>query len=348
MENIWKSAVVNLAVTAEDALRTMNSAALRIALVVDDDNHLVGVLTDGDIRRGLLSHIDFSRPVSDMMNPQPLKALLGTKREILRQMMESRSVLHIPLVDSNGCLVGLETLQHLLSPQIRENWVFLMAGGFGTRLSPLTDKCPKPLLPVGGKPILESIVESFVEAGFKKFFISVHYMAEQIKAYFGDGSRWDITILYIEEDSPLGTAGGLGLLPEAIDAPIVMMNGDVVTKLDFNALLDFHDSHQAKVTLCVREYDMQVPFGVVEGEDSFVTSIVEKPVHRFFVNAGIYVVAPEAIALTRPAKRLDMPDLVSNILADGGKVAKFPIYEYWLDIGRPDDFERAQHGVISL
>jgi len=348
MENLWKSAVVNVLATAEDALHILNSAALRIALIVDDENHLLGVLTDGDIRRGLLNRIDFSQPVSAMMNTSPLKALVGTKRDTLRQMMESKSVLHIPLIDSDGCLVGLETLQHLLSPQIRNNWVFLMAGGFGTRLSPLTDKCPKPLLPVGGKPILESIIESFIEAGFRNFFISVHYMSEQIKNYFGDGSRWNITILYIEEETPLGTAGALGMLPESIDTPVVMMNGDVVTRLDFNALLDFHEAHQAKITMCVREYDMQVPFGVVEGEESFVTSIIEKPVHRFFVNAGIYVVAPEAIKQTRPPQRLDMPDLVSNILANEDKVAKFPIYEYWLDIGRPDDFERAQHGFVSL
>lgn len=345
MENHWKSAIVPSDASAEDALTILNTGGLRIAMVVDESGRLVGVVTDGDVRRALLRRLDFSQPVAELMRANPVGALIGTSREALRQLMESRKVLHIPLVDANGKLVGLETLEDLLMPPERENWVFLMAGGFGTRLSPLTDTCPKPLLPVGGKPILESIIESFIAAGFRKFMISVHYMAEQIKAHFGDGSRWGITICYIEEEFPLGTAGALALLPQPIQAPIIMMNGDVLTRLDFNALLDFHQGHDADLTLCVREYDMQVPFGVVEGEDTLVTSIVEKPVHRFFVNAGVYVVSPEAIEMTRPPHRLDMPDFINQLLDAKKKVAKFPIFEYWLDIGRPSDFERAQLGV---
>jgi NDP-sugar pyrophosphorylase family protein len=200
------------------------------------------------------------------------------------------------------------------------------------------------MLLVEGKPILQSILERFAAAGFRYFYISVYYLADQIKAHFGDGARWGVTIRYVEETSPLGTAGALGLLPEVGELPVIVMNGDVLTHLDLNAMLDFHNAQQALLTLCVREYEMHVPFGVVEGLETQVTHIVEKPVHRFFVNAGIYVVAPEVIRRVRPPRRIDMPDLVDSLIAEQQKVSMFPIHEYWLDVGRPDDYARAQKG----
>lgn len=342
MQDIWKTVVVSPESSAEEALRVLDEGGLRIALVTDGDSHLKGVVTDGDIRRALLRHTDLSAPVAMVMNDAPLVAMHGTSREVLRSMMEQHSMLHIPIVDEDGRLVGLETFRDLIQPAKRDNWIFLMAGGFGTRLRPLTNDCPKPLLSVGGRPILEGILESFIAAGYHRFYISVHYLADRIKAHFGDGSRWGVTIRYVEEEVPLGTGGALGLLPEIGGRAIVMMNGDVLTRLDFRALLDFHELQQASLTLCVREYDMQVPFGVVEGHDTVVTGITEKPVHSFFVNAGVYVVSPEMVEQTRPPRQIDMPDLIKKMLAEGRKVAMFPVHEYWLDIGRPDDFERAQ------
>jgi len=347
MQPAWKSVIVSPSTSAEEALRVLDQGGLRIALVADQNGHLEGVVTDGDIRRALLRRADFTAAVSTVMNAAPTVARVGTPRDTLRALMEQRSMLHIPLVDAAGCLVGLETFRDLLQAAQRDNWVFLMAGGLGTRLRPLTDDCPKPMLSVGGKPILESILESFIAAGHHQFYISVHYLAERIKEHFGDGSRWGVTIRYIEEHTPLGTGGALGLLPDLGERPVVMMNGDVLTRLDFNALLDFHEAQQAALTLCVREYDMQVPFGVVEGQDTAVTGIVEKPVHRFFVNAGVYVVSPDVVEGARPAQRIDMPDLIKQLLANGRKVSMFPIHEYWLDIGRPDDFERAQVDILQ-
>ena len=345
MESTWNSVLVAPQDSLDQALRVLDNGGLRLVLVVDAAGKLSGIVTDGDVRRALLKRVSLSDPVATVMNPRPRPALAGASRETLRQMMEQHSLLHVPLVNAEGELVGLETYRDLLAAPLRDNWVFLMAGGFGTRLRPLTDACPKPMLMVGGKPMLESILENFINAGFRRFYISVHYLAEQIKRHFGDGSRWGVTIRYVEEDTPLGTGGALGLLPELADRPVLMMNGDVLTQLDFNALHDFHVKQEAALTLCVREYDMQVPFGVVTGEDTRVTGIVEKPVHRFFVNAGIYVVSPEVVELTRPPRRLDMPDLVRDLVAQGRKVAMFPIHEYWLDIGRPDDFARAQIGL---
>lgn len=342
MEFAWKSAVMSPRDSVETALRVLDAGGLRIVMVVDDGGRLAGVVTDGDIRRALLRRMDFSAPVSDVMNPRPIVARVGTSRDSLRSLMEQHSLLHVPLVDEHGRLVGLETLRELLQGERRDNLVFIMAGGLGTRLRPLTDDCPKPMLPVGGKPILESILESFVEAGFHRFCFSVHYKPGRIREHFGDGSRWGVAIDYVEEEIPLGTGGALGLLRDPGDLPVLMMNGDVLTRLDFGALLDFHRAQGSELTLCVREYDMQVPFGVVEGEGSTVTGITEKPVHRFFVNAGVYVVNPKVVALGHPPRRLDMPDLVQSLIDDGYRVSMFPIHEYWLDVGRMEDFERAQ------
>ncbi len=344
MDLNWREALTPPTATISEALRILDSSGLRMVMVADDDGRLLGVITDGDIRRALLKRVDLGCPVTDVMNRHPRTAESGEPCDSLRTIMEHHSILHLPLVDGGGRVVGLETYHHLLARQHRENWVFLMAGGFGKRLRPLTDACPKPMLLVDGKPILQSILERFVAAGFRYFYISVYYLADQIKEHFGDGSRWGVTIRYVEETSPLGTAGALGLLPDDDDLPVIIMNGDVLTHLDLNAMLEFHDAQRAMLTLCVREYEMHVPFGVVEGVEAQVTHVVEKPVHRFFVNAGIYVVAPDVVRRVRPPRQLDMPDLVASLIAEKEKVSMFPIHEYWLDVGRPDDYARAQKG----
>jgi len=346
MAENWKQVLVSTHTSAEAALKVLDDGGLRLVLVVDELGKLVGILTDGDVRRALLKRINFGdAKVADVMRESPITAPAGTSRDALSRLMEVHSLLHIPLLSQDGVLIGLETYRDLLEKRRRDNWVFLMAGGFGTRLRPLTDNCPKPMLSVSGKPMLESILNGFIEAGFHRFYISVHYLAETIKSHFGDGSRWGVTIVYIEEEVPLGTGGALGLLPETNGLPLIMMNGDILTRLDFNALLDFHEAQRSQLTMCIREYEMQVPFGVVEGTGSMVTAITEKPIQRFFINAGVYVVAPETVARTRPVRRLDMPNLVKEIIADNKNVTMFPIREYWLDIGRHEDFDRAQAGV---
>jgi dTDP-glucose pyrophosphorylase len=342
----WKKILLSPHASAEKALQVLDEGGLRLVMVVDDTLKLLGTLTDGDIRRALLRHVDISKSsVADIMHSTPRTAFVGSSRGQIRHQMEMHSLLHIPLIDSEGTLQGLEIYQEPTAQRLRHNWVFLMAGGFGKRLKPLTDHCPKPMLQVGGKPMLQTILEGFIAAGFHRFCISVHYLPETIKNHFGDGRKWGVTIVYVEEDQPLGTGGALGLLPDTGSLPVIMMNGDILTKLDFNALLDFHESQQAELTLCVREYDMQVPFGVVEGNGSTVLGITEKPQHRFFVNAGIYVVTQAAIARTIPARRVDMPDLIKEIIAEQRQVSMFPIREYWLDIGRPEDFDTAQQSI---
>ncbi|MGR5336248.1 nucleotidyltransferase family protein [Vibrio gigantis] len=349
MSHEWQNILLEPTSTILQALDIINREALRVALVVDKDNHLVGVVTDGDIRRGLLNNLSLTDPIAMVMNTNPTVAEAGTKKTDLINVMESKGILSIPLID-NGQIVGLETLQSALRQQKYQNPVFIMAGGFGTRLKPLTDNCPKPMLKIGDKPILETVIRSFTKAGFVNFYISTHYMPEQIQNHFGDGSDLGINITYVHENEPLGTGGALGLLPDDLpkDLPLIMINGDVLTKVDFQRLLEFHIDNNADATMCVREYDYQIPYGVINGEGNKITSMVEKPIQRFFVNAGIYVVSPQVINSVPKNHRVDMPTLLEQHMNKRNNVLMFPIHEYWLDIGRMDDFNRAQADIHSL
>lgn len=349
MSHCWKNVLIKPTSTLRDALEIINNEALRVVLVVDERNSLLGVVTDGDIRRGLLKNFPLTAEVTQVMNTSPLTADIDTPKEELIEVMESKSVLSIPLM-SDGKVVGLETLHSVLRHPTYQNPVFLMAGGFGTRLRPLTDECPKPMLNIGGKPILETVIRSFIKAGFVNFYISTHYMPEQIEQYFGDGSALGVKITYVHEESPLGTGGALGLLPKDLpkDLPLIMMNGDVLTKVDFQRLLAFHTEHQADATMCVREYDYQIPYGVINGEGNKITSMIEKPVQRFFVNAGIYVVSPRVIHSVPENHHIDMPRLLEQHMKERENILMFPIHEYWLDIGRMDDFNRAQADIHTL
>lgn len=345
----WETLLITPDTTLSQAIEVLDKGAQRIALVVDAHQHLLGTVTDGDIRRSLINHSSMDIPVKEMMCKEPKTAQAGWSKERILATMEKYQLLQLPIVDEKGNLVGLETLHDVLRKRHRDNPVFLIAGGFGTRLHPLTENCPKPLLKVGDKPILELILERFIDAGFHRFYISTHFMPEVIEEYFGDGSRWGASIQYVYEQQPLGTGGALGLLPHhEIDLPLFMMNSDLLTSLDFKSFLDFHQQHEGVATVCVREYEHRVPFGVMNFEQHRVTSIVEKPVHRFFINAGIYLLSPEFARSVAPNQRIDMPDLLQQHIDMGKQVNMFPIHEYWLDIGQMDDFKRAQRDVVSL
>ncbi|MEO3680960.1 nucleotidyltransferase family protein [Shewanella vesiculosa] len=348
MKKHWKDVALAPKQSIRDALEIINLHALQVALVVDENEQLKGVVTDGDIRRALLNNLTLDQPVDLVMNHNPITAQLDTPKQKLIRLMEQKSILAIPLI-KDGRVAGLQTLKQALNQPYYDNPVLIMAGGFGTRLRPLTDNCPKPMLKVGNKPLLEMTILNFAKAGFVHFYISTHFMPEQIKDYFGDGSRLNVNITYIHEDAPLGTGGALGLLPNDIpDLPLIMMNGDVLTKVDVQRLLEFHNENQAHATMCVREYEYQIPYGVINGNGNTVVSMEEKPTQRFFVNAGIYVLSPEIIKQVSENQVIDMPTLLDNKIQVGGKVLMFPLHEYWLDIGRLDDFNRAQADICAL
>lgn len=344
----WESTILSLTDTIENAIHTLNKSGMQIVLVLDNLGKLRGTITDGDVRRGLLRHIGMNALVTEVMNVNPITANISDSQKYILALMKRKDILQIPILDSNKRVVALETLAQFIDGVVYENPVFLMAGGFGTRLYPLTNEKPKPLLKVGTKPILETILIQFIKAGFKNFFISTHYKSEMIREHFGDGSEWGVSIEYVHEKEPLGTAGALGLLPPGrADLPLLMMNGDLLTKVNFEHLLAFHQEQKGLATMCVREYDFQVPYGVIEICDQKIKSITEKPTHNFFVNAGIYVLEPELINKVDGISYLDMPTLIEQQLEEGAQINSFPVHEYWLDIGKMEAYERANRDILE-
>jgi len=324
-----------------EAIQIIDRGGMQIALVVDSEGRLLGTVTDGDVRRGILKGIPMDKPVQMIMNSKPTVVTIGDDIEHILGIMKFKGHRQIPILDNDGVLVSLELLDQLLEPGLKDNWVVLMVGGLGTRLRPLTDDCPKPLLQVGSKPVLETILDSFIASGFHKFYFSLNYKGDMISNYFGDGSHWGVKIRYLYEKERLGTAGALSLLPEKPEHPILVMNGDLLTKVNFCQLLDFHVQQRAKTTMCVREYVSQVPYGVVKFSGSRLEEIVEKPIQTHFINAGIYVLDPETLDLVPKNSYFDMPSLFDKVLKRKEKSVIFPIREYWMDIGQMDDYLKA-------
>lgn len=346
MSHNWKNILVSPFTTIQDVLVIIDNEALKLALVVDETQKLLGTVSDGDIRRALINGKALTTVVSEIMSTSPSTVNRYTSKAEIIEILKRKELVSIPVID-NGKVVGLETIHDLNNKVKYENPVFLMAGGFGTRLKPLTDNCPKPLLKVGDKPILETVLLSFIKAGFYNFYISTHYLPEMIQDYFGDGKSWGVSIDYIHEHEPLGTGGALGLLPKSLpQLPIIVMNGDVLTKVDFENLLAFHNKNDASATMCVREYEYQIPYGVIESEGHQIVSMVEKPIQRFHVNAGIYVISRKIIDSVRKNEVVDMPSLLERHLDK--QVLMYPFHDYWLDIGRMDDFKRAQIDIETF
>ncbi len=342
MKRDIKDVLVSPESSVLDAVRTIDRGGIQIALVVDGNGRLLGTVTDGDVRRGVLRGVKFGEPVSTVMNAGAVSVPASGGPGAAFGLMRAHAIHQIPVVDDAGRVVGLEWIDELFQPPGDDTWVVLMAGGLGERLRPLTKAVPKPMIPIGGRPLLETIVRNFQAQGYRRFFLSVNYMSAMIRDHFGDGSQFGVRIEYVEEPSRMGTAGALGLLPERPSGPILVMNGDLLTSVNCHSLMRFHHDHDAKATMCAREYTSQVPYGVLEIDGHRLVGIVEKPVKSFFVNAGIYIIAPEVLALIPKDSPFDMPQLFEAVIAQGGEAVVFPIREYWLDIGRLDDLEQAR------
>jgi dTDP-glucose pyrophosphorylase/CBS domain-containing protein len=327
-----------------DALAHLDRAGSGVLLVTDGEDRLLGVLTDGDFRRAVLAGTPLGEPCLDIATTDPVVGSAAlTAAEALYLMDHGREYTldHLPLVDDDGRVVGLVLRSDFVAEAPSGADAVIMAGGFGTRLMPLTRSTPKPMLPLGGRPLLERTIECLREAGVRHVNITTHYLGGQIASHFGDGHDFGVELKYLTEERPLGTAGGLRLIDPG-GGPLLVINGDIVTGLHFRDLLAYHRIQRADLTIAVRQYEMQVPYGVVECAGERVSAIREKPVHRFFVNAGIYVIGPAARAMLPPIERLDMPDLITHLLQLGRRVVSFPVMEYWLDVGRHDDYQRAQ------
>jgi dTDP-glucose pyrophosphorylase len=335
--------------TAKEALEVINSNPSRTAIIVDKWNTLHGTVTDGDIRRSLLAGKTLSSCVSESMNTEPHFVEKSRDIEAARSYMMHFELKCLPVVDEAKRIVGAYCLGKDYEARIRPNPIIIMAGGEGRRLRPLTETCPKPMLRIANKPMLEILIESYIDAGFHNFYVSVNYLKEQIIDYFGNGRPWGANITYLIEDKPLGTAGSLGLMREfGVNDPAIVVNGDVLTRLDPKSLVDFHYQSGNVATICVREHCVKVPFGVISCEDGMFTGIREKPDIRLMVSAGIYVVDASIYCEIPSGKHIDMPELLSNIRNRGNNISVCPIHEYWLDVGRHETLQEASNTWLSL
>lgn len=323
------------------AIELLDRHPLHIVLVVDAAGRLLGTITDADVRKAMLRGLCTDSPARALMNPEPSVTTVDVSPLAQQRRLQASAHHHLPVLDGQRRLVGLLAYCPQSGARNTDNWVVVMAGGAGMRLRPLTEHTPKPLLHVGNRPLLEQILESFIDQGFGRFFFAVHYKAEMVQRHFGDGSRFGVSIEYLREEQRRGTAGALSLLPPGCEHPLIVMNGDLLTRLDFRELLSFHASAQAPATMCVREHEECIPYGVVQCDGLRLRGIVEKPSRKVFVNAGIYVLGPGALSRIPPRGSYDMPQLFEGLVDERPAPALFPVREYWLDIGRMDDYERA-------
>ncbi len=337
--------------TLREVIRVIDKNAKGIALVVDPDWHLLGTISDGDVRRAMLAAIDLETPVRALLErkpgtqyPNPVTARVGAGPEALLALMRQYVLRQIPILNHEGRVVDLVMLDDLLPVAELPLQAIIMAGGLGTRLRPFTEDLPKPMLDVGGKPLLELIVAQLQHAGIRRVNVTTHYKPEKIVEHFGDGHAFGVELSYVNEDRPLGTGGALGLM-QSPQEPVLVINGDILTQVNFRAMLGFHQEQKADLTVAVRRYEMQVPYGVIECEGTRVRWLREKPQVGFLVNAGIYLLEPSVYHFIPQNTTFNMTDLIQWLLDAGRAVVSFPVHEYWLDIGQHADYAKAQGDV---
>lgn len=339
-ETIWREAVLTQGASIKDAINKLNDTGLQIVLVLDESNTLLGTITDGDIRRGLLKGLTLDDAIEGIIRSNSLVVPPEMARDMVLQLMKANRLRQLPIVDASHRVLGLHLWDEIAIPSF-PNAMVIMAGGLGTRLRPHTESCPKPMLPVAGKPMLEYIIERAKVEGFAHFIIAVQYLGHIIEDYFGDGARFGVRIEYLRETTPLGTAGALSLMNPLPELPFIVTNGDVLSDIRYGELLDFHARHAAVATMAVRLHEWQHPFGVVQTQGVDIVGFEEKPIARTHINAGIYVVSPAALGTMVANARCDMPTLFEQLQTEGKRTVAYPMHEPWLDVGRPDDLNRA-------
>lgn len=330
-----------------EAVRAIEASRRRIAIVIADDDRLLGTLTDGDVRRCLLAGGTLDTPVAEAMNRKPQTAPSDSSDTYLLDIMRHWNIVAVPLVDEGGRFLKLVHLSDLAPAEKSRGasdfaFAVIMAGGEGRRLRPITENIPKPMVDIGGVPLLERQIERLAQAGLKRVYLSVNYLSHIIEDYFGNGEKFGLEIRYLKEYEKMGTGGALSLLPERPQGPIVVMNGDILTTSDFSSLNAFHNSHGADVTVAAVDYRVEIPFGVIQNDGPYVQGLAEKPSQRFLCNAGIYAVSPASLDLVPAQAPFNMTDLIELCLSQNRRVAVFPVHEYWSDIGTPADLDKAR------
>lgn len=344
----WHQATLPLNATIGQAIRNLDEIAIKIVLVVNEVGVLEGTVSDGDIRRGLLNGLDLSSPISSIVHRNALVVPPELSRELVMQLMVANKIQQVPVVDDRHHVIDLHLWDAIVAPPMRSNMMVIMAGGIGSRLRPYTDNCPKPLLPVAGKPMLEHIIERAKLEGFNHFVLAIHYLGQMIEDHFGDGEKLGVRIDYLREESPLGTAGALALLNPLPDASFIVTNGDVITDIRYGELLDFHSRQVATATMAVRVHEWQHPFGVVQTQGIEIVGFEEKPITRSHINAGVYAVDPIALSALTTGEHCDMPTLFERLQIKKQRTLAYPMHEPWLDVGRPDDLTRALAAIKNI
>ena len=344
----WVQTILPLGSSVKQAVQVLNETYLKIVLITDATGVLVGTVSDGDVRRGLLRGLNLESLIDGIVNYEPVVVSLDSDRDYVFQLMTSKKIQQIPIVDKEDRVIGLHLWDEILRPPERINTMVIMAGGMGTRLQPQTENCPKPLLLIAGKPILEHIITRAKSEGFSNFVLAIHYLGHMIEDYFGDGERLGVNISYLRENSPLGTAGALSLLSPVPESPFIVTNGDVLTNIRYEDLLNFHLHQNKMATMAVRLHEWQNPFGVVLLQDMEIISYEEKPVTRSYINAGVYAFNTEVLRILDYSTQIDMSTLLQKIMARGPQIAAYPIHEQWLDVGRPSDFMEAENSFSDF
>jgi dTDP-glucose pyrophosphorylase len=336
-----KDCLVADSATIREAMVVLDRGAREIALVVDEQGKLLGTCTDGDVRRALLRGFGFESPIGPHIERKFVSVGPEFGRAQVLDLMQARQIQQIPVLSTDGTLLGLHLMRELIGSVERPNWAVLMAGGKGTRLRPFTEDLPKPMIPVAGRPILERLVLHLVGYGIRRIFLSINYLGEMVEAFFGDGSGYGCTIEYLREDRPLGTGGGLTLLPELAEHPLIVMNGDLVTDLNIADMLTFHTKGDYVASVGIREYCHTVPFGVVETRDSRLHFVSEKPTYSWMVNTGCYVLNPDFIACIPKGTGCTIVGLIEDALTRGERIGAYSVTQHWIDVGRISDLARA-------
>lgn len=336
-ESIWRRTALPLDSNIKQAIAKLNETGLQIVLILDENDILLGTVTDGDIRRGLLSNLSLDSPVSSVMRSNPFVVPPDMGNELVIQLMHTNRFRQLPVVDGGRHVVGLHLWEEVTAKASRPNMMIIMAGGLGTRMRPHTESCPKPMLPVAGKPMMEHIVERAKSEGFNHFVFAVQYLGHIVEDYFGNGERHNVRIDYLRETTPLGTAGALSLLNPRPTTPFVVTNGDVLSDIRYGELLEFHTRHAATATMAVRLHEWQHPFGVVQTDGVDIIGFEEKPIARTHINAGIYALTPAALDAMASNAHCDMPTLFEQLHSNGLRTVAYPMHEPWLDVGRPED-----------
>ena len=346
-KNFWHNAILPIDSTISQVIDNLNKVAIKIVMVINKDGVLEGTISDGDLRRGLLKGLNMNSSINSIIHHNALVVPPEMERSLVLQLMTVNKIQQIPIIDEYHHIIGLHLWDDIAIQAQRSNLMVIMAGGMGKRLRPDTENCPKPLLKISGKPILEHIIERAKMEGFTNFVIAIHYIGNMNEEYYGNGDSLGVKINYLREESPLGTAGALSLIQSSPDKPFIVTNGDVITDIKFGELLDFHAKHEATGTMAVRQHEWEHPFGVVETQGVEIIGFKEKPIALSHINAGIYALNPSVLDALLDNSHCDMPTLFERLKTNSNRIVAYPMHEPWLDVGMPEDLETARSNSLK-